>query len=326
MKCNTKFLIIAVFIILNHSISASCARLIPSGEAVGVALQTQGLLVTGVTSVSDEKKNDVNCAHKAGLRKGDRILSVDGNEILTSEEFSEYIKNRPNSIALKVARGSEQLNLLVTPVKTDSGYRLGIWIRDSTAGIGTITYYNPENNSFAALGHGISDVDTNTILSLKKGNILKCNLLPPTKGTGGTPGALNGIFSDTSIGCISANHYTGIYGTYDSLPENLPEFETAGGDEIKTGTAYILSDVDGLGVRNYRIKINKIFRKNASERNMVIEVTDPDLIKKTGGIVQGMSGAPIIQNNKLIGAVTHVFVNNPKCGYAIFIENMLNIS
>jgi len=322
MKCKIKIIFTTLSIIFFYNISVNCALLIPSGEAVGVALETDGLLVTKISGVTDLSGKIINCAHEAGIKKGDRIISVDGNVIKNAETFSEYIKNRPTQVVLKIIRNSKKINLLITPVKTNSGYQLGIWVRDSTAGIGTITYYHPENGCFAGLGHGISDVDTNTILSVKKGTILKCMLLPPQKGAHGSPGALNGIFSNEKIGEITSNESSGIYGILNKDSVNSA-IETLRNSEIKTGDAIILSDVDGCGVRNYTIRINKVFKNNENEKNMIIEVTDPELLKKTGGIVQGMSGAPIIQNNKIAGAVTHVFVNNPKCGYAIFIENML---
>ena len=195
-------------------------------------------------------------------------------------------------------------------------------MRDSTAGIGTVTYYNPQNNSFAALGHGINDIDTGNILSVKSGNILNCDILSVSKSSKGHPGEINGAFDCNTIGNISINSQIGIYGNMScdefSSDNAIP---VAAKEQICESEAYILSDVIGQKTEKYSIKINKI--TNDSDKGLIIEITDPRLIDCTGGIVQGMSGSPIIQNDKIVGAVTHVFVDDPTRGYGIFIEEML---
>lgn len=322
-KTKSVICIILSFGLLN--VHASCQSVIPSGEAVGVCIQTDGLLVTGITEVIDEFGHSVNAAYKAGLKTGDRIISADGNKIDSIEQFAEYVNTRPQKIAFCIMRNNEPLNAVIKPVKTPSGYKIGVWVRDSTAGIGTMTFYSPKSKAFAALGHGISDIDTGDILTIKKGNILSCSLSNPTKSEKNTPGELNGSFSSNFLGNITSNSSCGIYGVLGKLPSNMPEaMETADISQIKTGDAEILSDVDGSGVKRYSISIVRILNRASNGKNMIIEITDECLLNKTGGIVQGMSGAPIIQSGKLVGAVTHVFVSNPKRGYAIFAENMLN--
>ena len=302
---------------------AFALSLIPSGEAVGITVKTDGLLVTDITEVTSENGQSVNAAYNAGVKKGDRIMAVDGNIIKTNEELSDYIINRHQKIVLTILRKNKTLNLMIEPVKTDYGYKIGIWVRDSTAGIGTITCINKENGEFVGLGHGISDVDTNEIINIRDGNVLKCAITSPTKGEKGKPGELNGVFSNELIGKISENTNSGIKGKITNVSNQI-EYETADKNEISTGNATILSNVDGMGVKPYNVEIKKITLNNKNGRDMIIKVTDNALLQKTGGIVQGMSGSPIIQNGKIIGAVTHVFINDPTRGYGVFIENMLN--
>ncbi len=206
--------------------------------------------------------------------------------------------------------------------------RLGIFIRDSAAGIGTMTYFDPISNEFGGLGHGICDIDTNQIISIGSGNVTEVNITDVKKGFRGEPGELRGIFIDTKdskIGNLIANNKTGIYGTADKSKFNeIPSMPIAKSNEIVIGKAYILADVAEGGVQQYEVNIEKTFNYSTKEtKNMLIRITDPKLLELTGGIVQGMSGSPIIQNGKIIGAVTHVLVNDPTRGYGIFIENML---
>lgn len=320
-----KILPLFAFILIltnSYAVVSSAYSVIPSGEAVGVIINTKGLLVTDITEIIDSYGNKVNAAQKAGIKKGDRIISADGMTLENNEDLAKYVINRPNEIALTIIRNNKTLNLLITPTQTNEGYKLGIWVRDSTAGIGTITYIDPSNNSFAGLGHGICDISTDDILTIKEGNIQKCNITSPIKGERGKPGELNGVFSNICLGSILKNTQKGIYGSYSITHHGNP-LEVADPDEVLQEKAYILANVDGKGIKQYSVQIKKIIKDNTSEKNMVIEVTDKKLINITGGIVQGMSGAPIIQNNKLVGAITHVFVNNPKQGYGIFATEML---
>ena len=323
MKKKTSTLLVLILILTNFNIMvASAHSVIPSGEAVGVIINTEGLLVTETSQVTDTDGKSVNPAQIAGIKKGDRITAADGNPLYCIEDLANYVAGRSQNIVLTIVRSEKTLSKVITPIKTQTGYKLGIWVRDSTAGIGTITYIVPEDNSFTALGHGICDADTDDILTIRDGNIQKCNITEPTKGERGSPGELNGVFTGKVLGEINKNTPLGIFGIC-SIPVNTKPIEIADPDEIKQTNAYILANVDGKGVKKYSVEIKKILKTNQSGKNMVIEITDKELINITGGIVQGMSGSPIIQNGKLIGAVTHVFINNPKQGYGIFASEML---
>lgn len=301
---------------------------IPSGEAVGVKMYTDGLLVVCVSSVVTNDGRCVYPARDAGILEGDRILSVDGIEIKSNEEFSDYINKVKKSITVKVMREDEcfEVNILPWASNDDGKFKIGLWVRDSTAGIGTMTYYEPETNNYAALGHAITDSDTGSILKVSNGMITGCSIISVKKGERGAPGELCGSFSNINVGSIKDNNEFGIYGKIftNKLMMSSKLMETARRFQIKEGEASILCDVDGEGVKEYSVEILSVSKKDAVDnKGIVIKVTDEELIKKTGGIVQGMSGSPIIQNGKLVGAVTHVFVNDPTRGYGIFIENML---
>ena len=309
-----------VFLLLNlcifTSVYADEIKVVPIGKAVGVKIYTDGLLVVGTSEVNGE-----NVSKKYGIKINDRIEKINNQLINSTEEFSKTVNENPSGVALSIKRDNQDILINVVPVLSeDNIYRLGLWVRDSTAGIGTVTYYNPQNNSFAALGHGINDIDTGNILSVKSGNILNCDILSVSKSSKGHPGEINGAFDGNTIGNISINSQIGIYGNMScdefSSDNAIP---VAAKEQICESDAYILSDVIGQKTEKYSIKINKI--TNDSDKGLIIEITDPRLIDCTGGIVQGMSGSPIIQNGMLIGAVTHVFVNSPTKGYGTLAEN-----
>ena len=323
---------IVVFLLLNlcifTSVYADEIKVVPIGKAVGVKIYTDGLLVVGTSEVSGE-----NVSKKYGIKINDRI------EKINNQLINKTVNENPSGVALSIKRDNQDILINAVPVLSeDNIYRLGLWVRDSTAGIGTVTYYNPQNNSFAALGHGINDIDTGTILSVKSGNILNCDILSVksgnilncdilsvSKSSKGHPGEINGAFDGNTIGNISINSQIGIYGNMScdefSSDNAIP---VAAKEQICESDAYILSDVIGQKTEKYSIKINKI--TNDSDKGLIIEITDPRLIDCTGGIVQGMSGSPIIQNGMLIGAVTHVFVNNPTKGYGTLAENMIDMT
>lgn len=313
------FLLLNVFIFTNAY--ASEVNVIPIGKAVGVRIYTNGLLVVGTSEVAGK-----NTAKKFGIKTNDVIESVNGEEISTSEQFGKMVNEHPDGLNLTIIRDNQHIEINAVPVLSeDNIYRLGLWVRDSTAGIGTVTYYDPSSQSFAALGHGINDVDTGNILSVKTGNILNCNILSVTKSTKGSPGEINGTFDGDSIGDICINSQIGIYGqmAQNEFPNTVGAMPIAAKSQIVEGDAYILSDIFGV-TDKYSIKIRKI--TDDADKGLVIEITDPRLIEQTGGIVQGMSGSPIIQNERLIGAVTHVFVNNPLKGYGTLAENMIDMT
>ncbi len=302
---------------------------IPSGESIGVKMYTDGLLVVYVSEVNGIDGIQYTPARDAGLCEGDRILSVDGYELTTNEEFSEYINNVKQQVHLRVAREGEFFETDIVPaVSDDNKYKVGMWVRDSTAGIGTMTYYEPETNVYAALGHAICDTDTGSILKISQGALMECDIISVKKGQSGIPGELCGSFSGAEIGTITENNEFGIYGKltreYDNKG-NLTEVATR--FQTKEGPAEILCDIDGSGVKSYPVEITKISKTAALDnKGLVIKIVDGGLLEKTGGIVQGMSGAPILQNGMLVGAVTHVFVNDPTRGYGIFAENMIDIT
>lgn len=302
--------------------------LIPGGNVIGVKLYTKGVHIVGITFVETED-GKVYPARQAGLREGDFITNINGNEVNDNESFARYLQ-AGGEISLTAERNGASFETTLTPVasKDDGLLRAGLWVRDSTAGIGTVTFYNPESETFGALGHGIADQDTGKILTVNKGYIYNAYLTSVRKGAKGSPGELNGIFAnqERQIGELNSNTERGVYGSYNSdaihqLKEPMP---VGGRDSVKEGPATIYASIDKDEVKEYQIEIVKVVKNNAfSSKGMVIKITDPELIEKTNGIVQGMSGSPIIQDGKLIGAVTHVFVNDPTRGYAIFIENML---
>jgi stage IV sporulation protein B len=215
-------------------------------------------------------------------------------------------------------------NLLPVKSSSDGKYKAGLWVRDSTAGIGTITFYNPDDGSFAGLGHGIYDSETELLLPLSRGAVVGLDMEDILKGKTGHPGELKGSFGTEKKGSLLKNTTGGVFGVLSTPPETVSDpLPCALKGEVVKGDAYILSNVDGRGVKKYSINIDKIYSGNEATKNFVISVTDERLLELTGGIVRGMSGSPIIQNDKLVGAVTHVLVNDPTRGYGIFIENML---
>lgn len=307
-------------IFIYPSVYAQPTEVIPIGRTVGIRLYTEGLLVIGSSEI-----NGRDIAKECGIQINDHITKINGKNIENTEEFSQIVNSTPNGVQLSITRDGQNIEINTTPEKDEDIYRLGLWVRDSTAGIGTVTYYNPQTKSFAALGHSINDVDTGNILSVKSGNILNCNILSVRKSEKGLPGEINGSFEGDKIGDITINSDIGIFGTmtcdeFDNENETLP---VAAKEQVKEGEAYIVSDAFGTENNQYAIEIKKI--TNSSDKGLVIEITDPRLIDMAGGIIQGMSGSPIIQNGMLIGAVTHVFVNSPLKGYGTLAENMIDL-
>ena len=293
---------------------AYSSPLVPVGEAAGIALETRGALIVGFSERSPAKD--------AGILEGDSILSADGVPISGSASLSGALADGKAEVRLCVLRGDETLEFTVTPDRSGETPRLGVFVRDALAGIGTVTYYDPETGAFGALGHGVNAPGTQTLLSVTEGRLVFCTPDEIRPGAPGLPGELGGTFdADRVLGTIESNTKSGIFGhsetgwTGDALPVAAP-------DEIKPGEALVRSAVSGE-VRDYTVFIRAIRPADASKRDMLIEVTDPDLLALTGGIVRGMSGSPILQDGKLVGAVTHVLVGDPKKGYAIFMERML---
>lgn len=295
-------------------------KLIAAGVPFGVKFHTDGVVIVGICG---------NCgpAADAGLRKGDVITAVDGARVGSVGEFAEKIQNSNGAqVTLEYRSGGLAHTATIQPIQDENGaYKLGIWIKDSAAGIGTVTFIEPETMLFAGLGHGICDSDSGALVPFAYGSAEEVSLSGITPGRAGAPGELRGSFTGHKQGKLIKNTDAGIYGVLNELPEALLEelYPVGRSSEVKEGKAYIFTTVDGGGRQKYEIEISKI-DSSASGRNFSVRVTDKALLEKTGGIVQGMSGSPIIQNGKLIGAVTHVLVSNPTEGYGIFIENMLS--
>lgn len=305
------------------------SKVIPCGSPVGIYMKTRGILVVGTGAVNGMDGVDYEPAASV-VQSGDYILGVNGNPISDKKELISRINESGGSdITLEVQRKGEITDLKVTPVMTGtSEYKTGIWVRDDTQGIGTLTYVD-ENGNYGALGHGISDVDTSTLLSLQEGKLYPSDIISVVKGEKGVPGELAGVIrydENEVMGSITANTEAGIFGKVtDSFKSQLKgtPIEVGLKQEIETGSATILCTVDGT-VKEYDIEIEKVLLNSSDvNKSMVIKVTDEELLQKTGGIVQGMSGSPIIQNGKLIGAVTHVFIQDSTSGFGIFAENMI---
>lgn len=314
------------------TVSATVAEpqeLYAGGMPIGIYLQTDGVLVVGTGTITGADGKSC-CPAENIVKSGDYIKSVNGQSLSTKEELVECVSSSGGAdLILQVERDGEEIQVKIHPVQDENGsYRAGIWVRNDTQGIGTLTYVDQEGR-FGALGHGISDVDTGTLMEITDGTLYNADVVSIVKGQQGTPGELSGVIHYSEgykIGIIEENCANGIYGTISGFPllaDNLTKYETAYRQSVKTGPAAILCSIGGER-KEYQVEIEEI-RLNGKDVNkgMVLCVTDPELLELTGGIVQGMSGSPIIQNGRIIGAVTHVFVNDPTKGYGIFIENML---
>ncbi len=307
-------------------------RLYPGGQAVGVALHTQGVLVVGTSDLSDA----FSPARLAGLKAGDLITEVNGRSLDGTSQLTELVAaSGEKPLPLTVRRGDSTLSLTLEPRRDGQTgtYRIGAWVRDSTAGVGTMSFYGEvtpgDSVRYGALGHAITDTDTQQILTVGRGEVMLADVVDVRKGQVGVPGELKGSFlrENRVLGGIRLNNSFGIYGTLDAppahplYPDGLPIGRK---DAVHTGPASILCTVDAGGMKEYDVEIVEVARQTApAQRSMVLRVTDETLLDKTGGIVQGMSGSPILQDGRLIGAVTHVFVNDPTMGYGLFVEWML---
>ncbi len=300
-----------------------------SGESFGIKLYTDGVIVVGTKDV-DTANGTCNPAKEAGIEKGDIIIEINGEKMISATQVENILNdNNGKSYKIKVKRNSNYKFFTVEPVFSppQGCYKAGLWVRDSTAGIGTITFFNPENQTVAALGHPITDVDTNEIMPILDGEAVKANVTKLYKSKAGEAGSLCCDFTNETIGSLTENTKNGIYGKYECEVNKSLAYEIASPQETERGQAQIICTVDGEGPELYTVEITRVsYRENNNGKNMVIKVVDEDLLNKTGGIVQGMSGSPIIQNGKLVGALTHVIVDNPQKGYAIFAQSMVEES
>lgn len=307
-------------------------EVIPGGNSIGVKLSSDGVLVVGHSNVKVNDEIKESPAKTAGIEIGDVITEVNGKKIETSKELIEDVKKSDCSkIEVSIIRNGEQFKKEVELAnEKDDGYKIGLWVRDSTAGVGTMTFYEEKSGKFGALGHPVTDGETNEPFIIKEGDLLKSSIISVRKGEKGSPGELRGIFQEEEnpLGKIEKNTECGIFGAGNknvcSYLEKKP-IHVAARDEIKLGKAYIITTIDEEGPKEYEIEVVKLFQQEEpGPKSMIIKITDENLLSKTGGIVQGMSGSPIIQNNKIIGAVTHVLINKPDVGYGIYIDWMLH--
>lgn len=299
---------------------------VPMGNAIGMKLYTAGVLVVGMSEIEGKKPYE-----NSGIKEGDRIIQINQNQIDNTDDLMKAVnKSDGNNIYIKYVRDEKTITTSIKPLKNSSNeYKIGLWVRDAAAGVGTLTFYEPSSGMFATLGHGIMDIDTAELIKIANGELVTTNILSINKGTKGNPGEIRGtIEAGHTIGSISKNTKFGVFGTINKTPylntSNTNEVQVALREEIKTGKALIICELENGKKEYYDIEIQRIFiSNNKDNKSMLIKVTDKKLLEKTGGIIQGMSGAPIIQNGKFVGAVTHVLVNDPTIGYGVFADIML---
>jgi stage IV sporulation protein B len=318
MKRFSKIAILLFLCIQLLSVTVFGRELTAVGQVVGLEVQD------GTVTVAAFDTTLGVAAQNAGIEIGDRVVNIDGMDIGSAADIRKALTTSKGTVSVRVRRGDKEYTFQIEPAITADGPKLGLYLRQGVTGIGTVTWYDPQTGTFGTLGHGVS-TPAGQLLSLVRGNAFTTSVVSVRKGQAGEPGQLMGSATDrTIIGTLTANTGRGVFGTTDRGWEGRV-MQTATWDEIRPGPATILSTISGNEVREYSVEILKIYPKaNQSGRNLMIRITDPALLEATGGIVQGMSGSPIIQDGKLVGAVTHVLVNDPTTGYGIFIENMLD--
>ena len=302
------------------------SKVVPVGKAIGMKLYTEGVLVVGMSEINGKKPYE-----NSGIQEGDAIIEINNEQIENTNDLIETVnKSNGTTVEVKYKRNEQTITTSIEPAKVNENeYKLGLWVRDAAAGVGTMTFYEPSSGMFAALGHGIADIDTSELINIESGELTTTNILSIVKGQKGTPGEIRGTIENSeSLGSIYKNTSFGVYGKVQSKNKldinNMEEMDVALRDEIKTGKAQILCELENGKTEKYDVEIKKLYlNNNENNKSMVIKITDEKLIEKTGGIIQGMSGAPIIQNGKFIGAVTHVLVNDPTVGYGVFADIMI---
>ena len=307
----------AVLSIYSAAVVTFARELIPVGQIIGLELSAGTVTVAAFD-------DSLTAARDSGLQVGDQILSIDDQTISCAEDVRRALKRSDGTVEMVVTRNGQNQQIHMEPEITSTGPKLGIYLKQGITGIGTVTYYDPDTGKFGTLGHGVND-SKGTLLPMTQGNAYPASIVSVQKGKAGAPGQLKGsLKSDQLLGSLTGNTAKGVFGHAPNCWQGAA-LPTAAIGEVQPGAATIRSTVDSRGPRDYSVEILKIYPKSRSDgRNLLIQVTDPDLLETTGGIVQGMSGSPIIQNGKLVGAVTHVLVNDPTRGYGIFIENMLD--
>ena len=314
---------LAVFVFsASLSLTARAEELIPMGQAVGIEAKTDGLLVTGLAEINTPE-GKVSPAKDGGVREGDVIRSVAGREVRTAEDLAAALETVEQKTTIRVDRGGLEKKCIVTPYRDESGrLQLGLWLRDGVSGIGTVTYCDPATGDYGALGHGITDEEQGGLLPISGGAIVRAEISGARPGASGEPGELMGSFSETeAFGDVAENSVFGIFGTLTQTPA-LPAVSTAADSEVHTGAAVVRATVAGRDTADYAVTIDRVYREQGCTRYL-LTVTDEALQNATGGIVQGMSGSPILQDGKLVGAVTHVLLSDSAKGYGVSIDTML---
>ena len=299
--------------------------IIPLGNSIGLKLYTKGVLIVGMTDIDGIKPYE-----NTGLKEGDRIVSINNNKISSTDDLIETVNNsQGKEVIIKYVRENSEIETSITPKKTkENEYKLGLWVRDAAAGVGTATFYQPSTGLFGSLGHGITDIDTGDLVTIANGELVTTNIINIQKGERGKPGEIRGsIEGSNKIGEVSKNTSFGIFGKItnkNNLSSIGNEIEVLTRDKVKTGKAQIICELEIGKKKYYDIEIEKVYTNNNKDnKSMLIKVTDKELLEKTGGIIQGMSGSPIIQDGKFVGAVTHVLINDPTTGYGVFADMML---
>lgn len=296
------------------------------GSPFGIKLFTDGVLVIDMESVKTAQGNK-NPAVEAGIKTGDYIISIDGEEVFTNEDVAELVeKSNGNTVSVTVRRDGALKSIILLPALSndDGAYKAGLWVKDSTAGLGTLTFYSPYNDMLCGLGHAMYESNTGTVLAFRRGELVGAKIKSVVKGTSGIPGELKGSLTYDTLGRLYENCLQGVYGPATCIVDTQNLTQIAHKQEVVDGPATIICTLDEEGPKAYSCEISVgSYSVNDTVQNMMITVTDPKLLDITGGIVQGMSGSPIIQNGKLVGALTHVLIDDCTSGYGIFAENML---
>ena len=306
-------------------------KVVPLGDLVGLKLYTKGVLVVGISEIKGEDNKTYKPYEEAGIEQGDSIIKINNEKIESTEDLLECVsKTNGKTMNVTYIKCGEEVEKTITPVKTSKNtYKLGIWVRDAGAGVGTLSFYDETTNTIASLGHGIQDVDTEEMLDISSGEIVTAEIVNVKKGEENNPGKIEGTIEDSkNLGTVYSNTRFGVYGKINNKNElnidTSKAIKVALRNEIKEGDAKIICTLEDGKKEEYNVRIQKIFKNNnENNKSMIVKVTDERLLEKTGGIIQGMSGSPIIQNEKLVGALTHVLVSNPTIGYGVFADLML---
>ena len=315
-----KLFFISLLLFLPTSALAYSDFIIPGGETLGIEINSNGIMVIGFYQINGQFNKG-----NPEIKPGDYITHINDVMVTNVNELTKEIENNVSDMEVKITykRNGKTKNSVLELIKDDNVYKTGLYVKDSITGIGTLSYIDPETKVFGALGHEITESNTNSIVEIKSGIIFRNYITSINKSSSGIPGSKNAKFYyNTPYGNILKNTNVGIYGLYNATLPQKDLLEVAQPKEIKIGDAYIQTVLSGEKINNYNIKITSI-NETSEIKNILFEITDKNLLDKTGGVVQGMSGSPIIQDNKIIGAVTHVVIDNPSSGYGIFITSML---